>query len=512
MATPFFSNQPLFCTKPGTVAELFTIEQFNALTAANLACSAQNNACLDPNLGTTFVKNVVNKVIRCGGRPIDINFFMSMFPEKYEAVGSKRIFNHYICDPELNIFAAASVTGASPGAAATFQVLKQNHSAGGSESLAAEQYTLVDKDNRIMYNIDSVDTTVPYAHKVTITPWDSDVTVSIKANTAYLIIQSSMVGGCSCPNITNKTNSIGYSREVKPLRVRSDWKVCIDLLRGYQDKIQYAVIYDVNGQPYDSWDVFEAAEARMGVRMALNVLSFIGSPITNTSLITGGGAIVDQQHTGFYGLIPTIENGGGIVQNYNSAVGFDLEADGEPIFLYQDSLKRSNKFLFLSGQKFLFNLDNRANKMVARTDVGKNVFEAYKRMGDYLTPEEIHGGKSYLSEVAKFGIKSYDYRGFELDFKKWDALSDVRYMGSDYYSNLVVGIPMDGPTQNGQPISPIEFYQYGMNGWTGGYEEIKIDYRYVDGCENIGGYSAQSIMMGVHCPQLFILLKPAKAA
>lgn len=513
MASPFFSNQPLFCQKPVTIEGLFGIEQFNALTAANLACTAQENGCLDPNLGTTFVKNVVNKVIRCGGRAIEIDYFMKMFPEVYKPVETKEIWNHYICEADLNVYAAASVDGTGPGVAATFQLLKANHAASGTESYPATGYVLMDKDNQIMYQITDTDTTIPYAHKVTIEPMDASVTVSIRANTAYLIIPTRMVGGYSCPVDTNKAMTIGYSRPVKPLRLRSDWDVTIDLLRGYQDKIQYAVIYDINGQPYDAWDVYEAQEARKSLRIGLNVLSFIGTPITNPNLITGVNAVVDAAHTGFYGLFPSIANGGGIVQNYNAAQGFDLESDGEPIFLYQDSLKRSNKFMFLCGQKFLFGLDNRANKMVPRTQGSANMFEAYKRFGDWLTPEEIHGGMSYTSEMAKIGIKSYDYRGFELDFKKWDGLSDKRYAGSDFYSNTVVGIPMEGPTlPGGEAVSPIEYYQYGNNGWTGGYEEIQVDNRKVTRCESIAGYCAQSIMMAVHCPQLFTLLKPAQAA
>ncbi len=511
MNTPFFSNQPLFCQKPLTVNELFGIEQFNSLTAYNSADTAQGNACLDPNLGTTFVKNVVHKVIRCGGRPMDLNFFMDMFPMKTEPVLTKRIFNHYVCDPDLNVYVAANVTGPGAGQAATFQIAKSNHSSEGTYTNFAEGYILMDKDNQIMYTVTDVNTDVDWAHKVTVVPNSEDVTVSLKTNTAYLVLPSRLVGGYSCPSINNKATSIGYSQEVRPLRVRSDWELTIDLLRGYLDKIQYAVIYDYNGNPYDAWDTYEAMQARETVRIILNVLSFIGSPTTNATLISGNNATIDSEHTGYYGMIPTINNGGGVVHNYNASTGWDIEADGEPIFLYQDSLKRSNKFLFLCGQKFLFSLDDRTNKMVSRTQTGATVFEAYKRMGNFLTPQEMHGGKSYLSEIAKFGVKSFDYRGFELDFKKWDALSDIRYMGSDYYTNLVVGIPMEGPTENGRPIDPVEFYQYGMNGWTGGYEEIKIDYRYTNGCEKIGGYSAQSLMMAIHCPQLFVLLKPARS-
>ena len=87
-------------------------------------------------------------------------------------------------------------------------------------------------------------------------------------------------------------------------------------------------------------------------------------------------------------------------------------------------------------------------------------------------------------------------------------MSDARYIGSDFYSNLVIGIPQEGPTENGRPINPIEFYQYGYNGWTGDYYEEYIDYRKTIGCEKIGGYCAQSLTMAVHCPNLFWLFNP----
>lgn len=512
-STPFFSNQPLFCTKPTTIPELMGIDQFNALTAYNLSCTAMANNCLDPNLGTTFIKNVVHKVIRCGGRPIDINFFTNMWPETAAGVEtSKRIFNHYICDPDLNIYAAASVTGTGPAQPTWFQVLKQNHSSSGTTVNLAKGYILIDKDNQISYQVTNVDTTIPYAYKYELTPTDENVTVSIKANVAYLVLPTRLVGGYSCPDINNKASTIGYSQEIRPLRVRSDWSVEFNLLRGYTDKIQYAVIYDYNGMPYDAWDVYEADQARLSVRIAINVLSFIGTPTTNQSLITGPGATIDSEHTGYYGLVPMIANGGGVVQNYNSSVGFDMESDGEPIFLYQDSLKRSYKFLMLCGQQFLFGLDDRSNKMVTRTQGNANMFEAYRRLGESLTPVDKGAGQSWETELRKLAIKSYDYRGFLLDFKKWDALSDARYIGSDYYSNLVVGIPMEGVTEAGREINPIEFYQYGMNGQTGGYEEFKVDNRQVTLCESMSGFCAQSEMMAVHCPQLFILLKPASAA
>jgi hypothetical protein len=212
-------------------------------------------------------------------------------------------------------------------------------------------------------------------------------------------------------------------------------------------------------------------------------------------------------------MITSIKYGGGIVDSFAASTGFDLESDGEPLFLYQDSLKRTKKFLVNHGLQFAFGLDYRSNKMVARQQTGATVFEAYKRMGNWLTEKDTKEGQGYLSELAKIGINSYTYRGFGLDFKLWDAFSDSRYMGSDLYSNLAVWMPMEGITENGREMNPIEFYQYGNGKWTGDYYESFVDGRkQTNMCEKLSGYCAQSLAMKVHGTQLFMLSMPVADA
>lgn len=505
---PVFSNKPKVCQKQYSLEETLTLTKFNALTESSLETStvaANANACGDPNLGTTFVKNVVHQVIRCGGENIDINWFRDLFPQTPTMVGTKRWYNHYVCDTNLNVYAAASVTGTIPGGPATFQLIKQMHGGSGAYSLPAIGYSMWDKDNMIEYRVTDVDNTIPYAHKVTVEPYDELVTVSIKANVGYLVTPARRVGGNSCKQVLNAMSSLGYSQEVKALRVRRDWELEIDLLRGYQDKIQYAVIYDMQGNPMDSWDVYEAQQARLGVQMALNISSFWGTPITNADLISDSNIAtkVDQFYTGFYGLLPSLRYGNGVVYPFRSSVGFDWEADGEPIFLWQDSQKRTSKFMGMHGLGFSFGTNNRSNKLVARTNVGSTVWEAYKRMGD-LT------GDTYEQAMTKLGIRMYSYEGFEVDFKRISAFSDVRYSGTNKYSNMCIWMPKEGAKENGRPIDPIEFYQTGQGGWTGAYEEFYVDNRkQTEMCETIQGYSAESLAFSMHCPDLWVLTEPA---
>lgn len=502
-----FSNKPFFCQKPLSTAEVLTLPLFNAMTEANPATCSWN-ACNDPNMGATWRKNVLHQAIRCGGQRIDFNFMEEMFPglTAPTMVGSKTWYNHYNCDPDYNIYAAASVVGTTANGTVQFQILKQNHGGGGSLTNVVPGYNIVDKETQTFYTVTAVDTTTDYAHKVTVTPNEAGVVPAIYANRAYLVLPAAMIGGCSCPLYMNKMQSIGYTKQVRPIRVRSDWRLCIDLLRGYENIAQFAVIYDAQGRPVDSWDALEAQNARQALRSFINAYAFMGSPTTNPNLIGNGGSItVDDVHTGFYGLVPELKYGGGNVYNYRPELGFDLEVDGEKIFLYQDSRKRTKKFMVMAGQKFLFGLDDRTNKLVKRTDLGSNVWEAFRRLGDVT-------GEDYTTAMAKLGIDSYTYRGFNLDFKKMDSWSDYRWVGGDYFSDMAIMVPQEGVEEYGRPISPIEFNTYGNNGWTGNYEEFTRDMRRVDGCENLEGYAAESIAMSIHCPNMFVLINPIKAA
>ena len=84
-------------------------------------------------------------------------------------------------------------------------------------------------------------------------------------------------------------------------------------------------------------------------------------------------------------------------------------------------------------------------------------------------------------------------------------------MGTDYYRNLAVMIPVDCPTEGGRQINPMEVFQYGQNGWTGDYYETTVDMRRTqDMCENLEGYCAQSLAFTMHAHELFILLNPVQ--
>lgn len=501
-----FTNKPKFCQQDLSTSDILNLPFIN-MNVGELSDPNNFGMCGDPTMGTLLQKNLVHIGIHCGGKPIDLNWMRQLFPNQQKTmVDSKRWYNQYICDQDLNIFFAASATATGPGLPFYAQILKSKHSSNGNLSMPAVGYSLFDKDNQILYTITDVDTTTPYAHRVELTPNDGLVTGSVKANVGYLVGMSRLVGGCNCAIVTNSASTIGYVQELHPVRVRRDWRVCIDLLTGYQDQFRYAIIYDINGKPYDAWDTYEAIKMREGIQSNLNMLTWIGTPTTNAALISGAGATIDGNHTGFYGFLPTLKYGGGNVYNIPSDRGFDLESDGEAIFLYQDSRKKSKSFLVIHGNKWRMDLVDRTNKLISRTDVGKDMWEAFRRMGS-LT------GEDNATAIAKLNIDSYKYAGNKLDFKLVDGWSDYRYAGSDYFNGMAIFLAQDGATLNGRQIDPVEFYTYGKGQWTGNYEEHYIDFRKGDsGCNDIGGWAAESLSMGVHCPENHILINPIKAA
>jgi len=508
MGTIVFSNKPKVCTRQLSLEEILTLPKFNVLTESSLENNSANNlgaVCGDPNLGTTFYKNVINEVIRCAGENIDINFVRDLFPidSKPTMVETKRWYNQYLCDTNLNLYFAAAGTATGAGLPFTVQILKQFHGGSGQYAVPAVGFSIWDKDKMIEYRVISVDNTIDFAHKIVLQPYDTTIVGSIKANTPYLVTPARRVGGMSEKQVANSMSTIGYSQEVRPLRVRRDWELSVDLLRGYLDKIQYSVIYDIQGNEMDSWDVYEAQQARLGVQMLLNMASFWGTPTTNAALISDtNAAMVDNLYTGFYGMIPSLRYGGAVVYPFRPSVGFDLENDGEPLFLWQDSQKRTSKFLILHGLSWKFGLNNRTNKLIARTDAGKFQWESYKRVGAL-------SGEDYTQSLAKLGVESYKYDSFELDMKRIGAFSDARFAGSDYWNNMGICMPQHGVKKEGRNINPIEFYQVGKNGWTGDYFESYVDNRYQTVAkESIQGYSAESIAMATHCPELWMLLDP----
>lgn len=494
MSLVYTSPTPQFRTNIATVKDVLTLDAFNAMEEADAnSCSA--NSCNNAALGTAFIKNVVRQ-IKSGGKPIEIDFFMDAFGYTPRQVDSKEIYNRYVTDLDYNVVPAANVTGVIAGAATWFTLLKAQHSGDGTKSYPSLQYTLIDKDNNILYTVTDVDTTISFAHRFELTPWDKDVTVNLRSGTKYFVSAARPVAGYSEPLPTNGIQQIGYVQKLKPFRFRKDWQVTFDLMRGYRDKFRFQVKFDINGKPVDSWEAYEAVNSREAMRMNMNAVSMFGSPITNPLLLAGADIVTDGQHTGFYGLIPTLQSSAQVI-DFAPSVGFDLKTDLEPFILYQDSLKRCNRFMVKHGKAFKAGLIYNVNTMVKNEATNLANFDMYKRMGE--------------GAIEKYGIDSYNHKGlnFNLDFMEWSPMSDSRLIGTEKLNNMGIFIAADGTVdlETGQPVKPIEFFQYGLTE-TGDYmENVRNNWK-LEGKDKVSGDHAQSIMMAVHSPEMHLIANP----
>lgn len=494
MAFSFISKAPQFQSKIATVRDVLDMEAFNAMYEAGSTSSGNN---CDPTLGTAFIKNVVRQ-IRAGGKKIETNFFMDAYGYTPRSVDSKEIYNRYVTDIDYNVVPASNVTGSSAGAPAWFQLIRGQHSANGTMSYPTEGYTLVDKDNNIIYQITEANTTIPNAHRFQITPWDKNVTVNLRAGKKYFVTPSRIVNGCSCPEPTNQLQNIGYVQKLNPFRFRKDWEICIDLNRGYQDQFRFQTKFGIDGTPYDTWDAYEAGTSRESLQLSINAISMFASPITNPLLLSGLGVITDNIHTGYYGLIPTLQSSSNVI-DFAPAEGFNMRTDLQPFILYQDSLKRTLMFDVKHGKGFKAGLVDSTNQLVKVEGLGLYNFDAYGRENPN---KDI---------IKRYGINVYEDEalGATFRFSEWSPLSDTRLIGSEKLSNMAIFIASDGVTDlvTNQPVAPIEFFQYG-NSETGDYIESIRNLWKIDGCEKIAGSHAQSVMMAVHSPEMHLLANP----
>lgn len=489
-----FESRPVYKPSVVSIKDALDLPAFNAMYQAN-ALTTSANHCNDEVTKQMFMHNVVNNVIVCGGsKPVELDFFEKAFGVNTRSVDTKEVWNIYDTEADYNIYFEAEAAGATPGAAFNATLLRANHAKGGKYSYPEAGFSILDKENNVWYSVELVNKNADYGHVVTLKP-QTNVIGSVKKYKKYLVFPARFVGGFSCPLPTNAMPTVGYMQKVNPFRLRRDWHVKIDLLRGYTDKLRWTIIFDKDGKEIDAWDAYEADKARQDLQLARNILGFFATPITNADLINGTNVtMVDDVHTGFYGYLPSVKNGGGNVLDYDPSMGYNLQSDLEPFILSQEALKQSTTYTIRHGKAFKARMIDSANRMVRINGLGANVFPAFQRNGGAL---------------QKMEFDSYEYLGFKLIFQEWGALSDSRLLGGQYFENMAIATPIDGvKDRQGNTIPTIESFQYGMNGQTGDYYENMVDFRNTTLCEELKGSVMQSVMMVTHCPHKHILFNP----
>jgi len=369
--------------------------------------------------------------------------------------------------------------------------LKANHSGNGKFSFPSEGYSIYIYEDRQWVYVTGKSVTTDFAHQITVQPHNKAYQINIRANSKMLILPVRLVNGMSSPVPSSSMQTPGYTNKIQPFRIRKDWSVPVDLLRGYEDVMQFAIMFDENGKEIDCWELYEKTTSRREMKWAKNLLFFIGQRIDNPTLL---GDRVSADYSGFDGYLPTMQYGGGSIIDIDPSVGFDLEADFGAIILKNDALKRTNEYIALHAKPFRMGLDRNSGE-IFKKNAGGCTFESFRRSG--------------TSDITKLGVESWKYLGFSIHFKEMSALSDSRGLGNYDFPHLAMLIPGNGlKDSKGKSVPPIEFYVPQGCAENGLMEEYNRDRRKIDGTEILDGHIAETLMMGIHCPNQHILVNP----
>lgn len=490
----------IFTENPQTENQYFSLGDvldkltaFNAVYEANKNNSSSNN-CKNPDDAAQWRKLVYDAVINCGGEQMELDFFEKIFGGKKEFLPAKKIHFRYNADMDRNIVSAQTITASGVNQPVTFQLHKSKHSADGKYSYAAENYMLYLYRDRQMVTITGVNKATDYGHLITVKPNNKSYQIKIRKDEKMLVFPARLVGGLDSHKPTTTYQSPGYTVSARPFRVRKDWSVAVDLQKGYEDILQWAIMFDDAGKEVDCWEAYEKTKTRSDMKWAKNLLFFLGQKVTNTDLLGIGKVTVD--YSGFDGYFNTMHYGGGTVLDFDANVGFDLEADFGAVILRNDAKKLTNEFVALHGKPFKAGLIRNANEHFKKNS-GACTFESFKRMG---------GDEA---DIKKLGVDSYEYLGFSIHFKEVSALSDERGLGNFEFPHLAMLLPGNGlKDSKGRSVPAIQFFVPQGCSETGALEEYDWDNRKIKGEESLGGYLAETAWMVIHCPHQHIMANP----
>lgn len=497
----FFYSKPRHATKIQNVGDAIgQLAAFNAQKEAGYkhGGSSIDNSCeYDDEFKASWRKAVYDGVINTGGEPTEIDFFeraMGTNGTRTTSVEASELFIKYRGSKDYNIVSNNSVDAAGPGQPATFTLLKSLHSYNGKYSNVAVGGQLYLHESNRTVVVTAVDTTTDYAHQITVVPRSKYYTVAIVKGKKMLFNPVRMVNGMSCsiPNSTWETP--GYVQSVKPYRLRKDWETPLDLMRPFEEVMQFALTFDNEGNEIDSFEMYDTTSAREEFRYMRNIQFFLGEP-TDNPLLVNQGVNLNQKYSGFMGYLPTLQYAGGTVYDIEASEGFDLDTDFQAVIIHQDAQKKSKEFMVIHGLQFWLSMHRRSQETFANA-TGACTFETFKRTG------------AKQEDIEKLGIQSYRFANRTLHFHEVEAFTDRRALGNGIFPHLGIMMPTTGiRTSKGRDVPPVEFFN--PSGPYSSYEEIFRDHRHLEnGCEKLSGTLTETIMMAVHAPENHILLNP----
>lgn len=492
----FFSQTPKIKTDIFSVDGALQLPAFKAIWEASRNTSSSNNTNWDENRKAEWRNLVREGVINVGGESVDINFFNEMYGGNIETIDALNLYTKYNADVDYNIAAAASVTGSAPAAEKWVTLARHYHSTSGTQSYITKgQSVYIYEDGQMCY-VKDVDRTTDFAHQFLLQPYRKNYTVNIRKNAAILVIPARIINGQSSPIDSTTMQTPGYVSKVSPLRIRKDWKTPVSLLKGYKDILQWAIMFDKDGNEVDCWITYDKMKAFEQMQLAENLMFFLGNTIDNPALLD----VVVDDYSGFDGLLPTLKYAGGFVYNYDPTLGFSLEFDYGTILLRQDSLKETKEFTVMHGKNFMVNMVRNSNNFINNSQPGNLNYNAFSQsVSDSGTM------------VKKYSIKSYEAFNHSLHFREFGSLSDSRLLGNYDMPNLAICIA-SGPglkDSKGKSVTPMEFFVPQGCSETGAFEEYQNDSRTQESrTEYITGWMAKTLMMQIHGAKKHMLFNP----
>lgn len=488
----FFKSHPRANNQLTSIKDaLDSLQAFDALYAYS---QGENSSLFDnPDDAAAWRKLVWDGVINSGGEQMELDFFEKVFGGKQEVIDAKKIYFRYNDDPDHNITAQENAAGTVAGGPVTFTLAKALHSGGGKYSYPAEGYQLYDFETEQTYTITGKNTSIDYAHAITAVPHKKNFTASIRKGAKIMVIPVRLVGGLSAPKNSGTLVSVGYTNHVKGFRIRTDWEMAIDLDRGYEEVLQWALMLDSNGNEVDAWEPYLKTEKRRELKLAKNLMFFLGQSVDNPALL---GSNISADYSGFDGYFPSVKYAGGTTIDFYPEVGFDLQADLEPVIVRNDARKRINEYLVQHSKLFMMGLTRRFNERV-KTTSGQCTFETFKRMG------------AGQENIKQLGVKSYEYANMSWHFKEMSALTDQRFVGNHQFAHMAMFIPGTGLRDSkNREIPAFQHFMPKGQRLTGALEEITVDERKTIREDKLSGYLAETVMATTHCPHLHMLAVP----
>lgn len=495
----FFYNKPKICTqKMISVRDVLdNLPAFNALY--QLKPGQAVDACNDftNEQKARWMTWVREGAIYCGGEQTELDFFERTFNGNKKKSEASEVYVRYNCDRDFNIYAETTANSVGPGQAVVFTMLRSMHAGDGKWSNVAVNGNIYLYEDMQWLRVTNVDKTVDYAHVVTAIPFSAAYTATVPGKKKMMFTRVRLVDGYSCSVPSSSWDVPGYVGKFTPFRARADWEIEVDLLRPYQEVLRYAITFDLHGNQMDGFEMMEKTRGRQEFQYTKNLMFFLGQKVDNPLLIGAGLAMRDNKYGGFDGYINSLRFGGGYVQETDPTQGYMMGTDFQQLMIRQDAMKETTEFFTIAGMPWMMSMID-GNAETFKNSAGACTFNTFDRSG--LKKDAIE----------KLGIASYKYLDFTLHFKRMSALSDTRSIGNYNMPYMAFMMPGTGlKDDNGESVSPIEFYEAGGTPESGTYEEIDRDHRKLEsGCEKLSGTIAETFQMAVHCPKKHVLLYP----